>query len=84
MAGVDNLKKELLLTQWRSALQTTRWRRRDAVDFECRRCGWCWTSLEPIIGEVLVDERGAIVLCVCTTCRPHLTIVPERREWSGN
>jgi hypothetical protein len=30
--------------------------------------------------DVFVEERGAIVLCLCAACQPNLTIVPERRE----
>ena len=77
---MENGRKDRLLTHWRSVLQATRWRQRESAGVQCRRCGWCWTSIDLAVGEVLVEERGVIVLCVCTTCRPNLTIIAERRD----
>lgn len=67
---------------WRIAVQSRRWRPRRLATIDCRRCAWCGAALDRAQARLFADEYGAILLCVCSSCEQHLTVIPERRRES--
>jgi hypothetical protein len=67
---------------WRMAVLSTRWRAYSPIQRpDCRVCSVCLTRLEGIDATVWVEERGAILICVCPACLAMLTIISDRRVW---